>query len=454
MDTAAEVVVVGAGLAGLSAADRLAAAGRSVLVVEARDRVGGRVLNEALDPADSTRVVELGGQWLGPTQTRARTLATRLGLTLHPTHTTGANLLERRNGGLLRYRGNIPMINPLVLADVGQAQARLDRLARRVPLDTPWAGPGAAHQDSMTFASWLSRNVGTRAARELLTVAVRAVWACEPDDVSLLHVLFYLHSGGGWDSLIGTSGGAQQDRVVGGTQLLATGLAAGLGDRLLLDRPVRRITCDAAGVTVTAGGDALRARRVIVALPPALAGRITYVPELPAARDQLTQRMPMGSVIKCMAVYDEPFWRRDGLSGQAASVKGPVSAIFDNSPPGGSPGVLLGFLEGRAARRFSAVPPEQRRDAVVGTFVRLFGTRAARPQSYLDRDWSVEQFSRGGYAAVLPPGTWTAFGPALRTPIDRIHWAGTETATIWTGYIDGAIRSGERAAAEVARADE
>ncbi len=449
----ADVIVVGAGMAGLSAADRLAAGGRSVLVVEARDRVGGRLLNAALDPSDPAQVVEVGGQWLGPTQHRAHALAGRLQLELHPTHTDGDNLLERRNGRILRYRGTIPAINPLVLADIGQAQLRLDRMARQVPLNAPWTAPHARHRDAMTFSSWLSRNVPLPEARDLLRVAIRAVWACEPEDVSLLHVLFYIGSAGRLDDLLGTVGGAQQDRVVGGTQLLATGLAAGLGDRVLLDRPVRRIDHGGDGVTVVAGGDELRARRVIVALAPPLTGRIEYAPAVPAARDQLTQRMPMGSVIKCMAVYDEPFWRRDGLSGQAVSVGGPVSAVFDNTPRSGAPGVLLGFLEGRQAREFSDASQDARRAAVVGTFARLFGSRALAPQGYLDRDWSAEPFTRGGYAAVMPPGAWTGFGPALRAPVERIHWAGTETATVWNGYIDGAIRSGEDAAAEVLRAE-
>lgn len=306
----------------------------------------------------------------------------------------------------------------------------------------------------MTFATWLSRNVVSRDARNLLKTVIKAIWACEPRDVSLLHVLFYIHSGGGLDDLIGTSGGAQQDRVVGGTHLLATRLAGELGDRVLLGRPVRRIRHDHDGVTVvTDGGEDLHARRVIVAVHPALAGRIDYVPTLPAARDQLTQRMPMGSIIKCMAIYDDPFWRREGLNGQAFSPEGPISLTFDNSPPSGSPGVLLGFLEATEARKLSAVSAAERRDVVVGAFTRLFGPRAAKPQRYLDKDWSVEPFTRGCYTAIMPPGTWTAFGPALRTPVGRIHWAGTETAKIWNGYIDGAIRSGEDTAAEALSAE-
>lgn len=445
----ADVVVVGAGMAGLAAADRLVAAGRSVLVVEARDRVGGRVLNA---PLDDEQVIDVGGQWLGPTQDRARALVRRFGLTMFPTHDEGDNLLERR-GRILRYRGNIPRINPLVLADVGQAQARIDHMARAVPLEAPWAAPKAQRWDAITFATWLRRNVLSREARELLELAVTAVWACEPQDLSLLHVLFYVHSGGRFDDLIGTSGGAQQDRIDGGAQQLALLLADALDDGVLLEAPARRVVQDTNGITVHAAGHELRAQRAIVALPPAITARLTYDPPLPAARDQLTQRLPMGSVIKCMAIYDEPFWRNDGLSGQAISADGPARVVFDNTPASGSPGVLLGFLEGRQARVLSAASSAERREQIVATFARLFGPRAAQPTGYLDKDWSSEPFTRGCYTALFVPGAWTGFGRALRSPIGRLHWAGTETATRWSGYIDGAIHSGEEAAQAVLAAE-
>ena len=197
----------------------------------------------------------------------------------------------------------------------------------------------------------------------------------------------------------------------------------------------------------------VRARRAIVALPPALAGRISYDPPLPAMRDKLCQRMPMGSVIKCMAIYDEPFWRADGLSGQATSLPGPAQVIFDNTPPGGRPGVLLGFLEADAARALGAVPEAERREAVLAVFGRLFGPPAGQPESYVDRDWSAEPYSRGCYAGVFGPGAWTSVGPVLREPVGRLHWAGTETATRWMGYFDGAVSSGRRAAAELTAAE-
>ncbi len=443
MDREVDVAVVGAGMAGLAAADRLRAGGASVVVLEARDRVGGRVLNDTLPDG---RPIDVGGQWVGPTQHRALALIERFGLQTFPTHARGDNLLERRNGRLVRYRGNIPRINPAVLADVGQAQLRIDAMAKKVPLAAPWDAPKAARWDETTFASWLRRNVATGEARDLLTLAIAAVWACEPQDLSLLHVLFYTHSGGRFDDLIGTAGGAQELRVTGGTQQLATRLAGELGDAVVLGAPVRRITADA----VVADGVTVRAKRFVVAVPPALAGRIEYDPPLPAVRDQLTQRLPMGSVVKCMAIYDEPFWRADGLSGQAASVAGPARVVFDNTPADGSPGILLAFLEGRHARtRLREQSPQMQ---VFSTLERLFGPRAGTPEAYLEKDWSADPWSRGCYTGLFVPGAWTGFGHALRAAVGPIHWAGTETAERWSGYIDGAISSGERAADAVLKA--
>jgi monoamine oxidase len=440
----ADLAVVGAGLAGLAAARRAVVEGASVVVVEARERVGGRVLNEEIGGGN---VVEVGGQWIGPTQDRLAELARELGVDTFPTHGAGDNVIEYA-GDLHRYRGAIPRINPLVLVDVERAQRRLNRLARRVPLEAPWEAPRAAALDGQTAASWMRRNLVTKAGRTLLELGIEAVWAAQPEDISLLHVLFYIHSAGSLDMLFDTEGGAQQDRFVGGSQLVPIRMAAELGDgRLVLGAPVRAIRQDD-GVTVAADGVTVRARRAIVAVAPTLAGRIAYDPPLPGLRDQLTQRMPLGTVAKCMAVYDEPFWRHEELSGQATSDTGPVRLTFDNSPPDGSPGVLLGFLEGRRARELGRLPAEQRRTAVIDCFARLFGPRAAQPDAYVERLWAEEEWSRGCYGCHLPPGAWTGYGPALREPVGRIHWAGAEYATVWNGYMDGAVRSGESAATE------
>jgi monoamine oxidase len=244
------------------------------------------------------------------------------------------------------------------------------------------------------------------------------------------------------------AGGAQESRVVGGSQRLATGLAERLGV-VRSGVPVRRVAQDDDSVTVEADGFSVRGRRAVIATPPVLAGRFEYEPALPPWRDQLTQRLPMGSVIKCMAVYDEPFWRPQGLTGQATADVGPVQLTFDNTPPSGRPGVLLAFVEGAHARELARCSPTDRRAAVVAGIVRCFGPAAAAPTEFLEVDWAAEPFSGGCYGALLAPGVLTQFGPALREPCGRIHWAGTETATVWAGYMDGAVRSGERVAIEV-----
>jgi monoamine oxidase len=445
----ADVVVVGAGLAGLAAARALSAAGASVVVLEARDRVGGRLLNHDIGGG---KVVEVGGQWIGPTQDRLAELARELAVETFPTHAEGYNLLEY-GGTVRRYSGTIPRINPAVLVDVERAQRRLNRLARRVPLDAPWQAANAAKLDGQTAATWMRRNLATRSGRMLLELGIEAVWAAQPEDMSLLHVLFYIHSAGSLELLFDTEGGAQQDRFVGGSQLIPIGIADELGaERVILNAPVRRIAYGADGVTVHSDDVVARGRRAILAIAPTLAGRIAYDPPLPGYRDQLTQRMPLGTVAKCMAVYGEPFWRAEGLSGQATSDRGPIRLMFDNSPPDGSPGVLLGFLEGQRARELGRLPAEERRSAVIDCFARLFGPRTASPDDYIERLWAEEEWTRGCYGCHMPTGAWTGFGPALRAPIGPLHWAGAEYAQVWNGYMDGAVRSGDSAAAQVVEA--
>lgn len=440
-----DVVVVGAGLAGLTAASGLQRAGCDVVVLEARDRVGGRVLNQELSDG---LVVDMGGQFVGPTQRRVLDLAAEVGVPTCPIFTGGLTVLEI--GGKRHAYRKVPRLGPAQLADAGRVIVALERLARRVDVRAPWQAPGAELADSRTLADWARRNVRTRLGRFSIEAFSQGVLACEPGEVSLLHVLFYLRSAGGLRQLSETSGAAQQDRFAGGSQLIAIRLAERLGaDRVRLGAPVTRIEQRPGGVTVHANGIVASGRRAVVAVPPALAGRIRYEPPLPADRDQLTQAVPMGSVIKCLAVYDEPFWRDAGYNGQATSDGPGATVTFDTGQQEGPPGVLLGFVPGARARRLARADPAERRAEVLGSFGRYFGPAALRPASYVEHDWTSEEWTRGCYGAHFPPGTWTQFGPALRRPSGLLHWAGTETATEWSGYMDGAVQSGERAADEV-----
>jgi monoamine oxidase len=440
-----DAIVVGAGLAGLATARDLLAAGLSVLVLEARGRVGGRLLNHTLR---NGAVVELGGQWVGPTQDRVLALARELGVGVFLTYIEGEHLLAV-DGAVRRYGGDDFALPEDALADVGGTQQRLARMAAEVPLDEPWSAPEAAVWDAQTLETWLAANSKTEVGLRYWQTLVPALFSAETSEMSLLHFLFYCRSGGALDRLVATSGGAQESRLVGGSQLLAVRLAERLGGVVRLGVPVTAIRQDNEGVEVTHDGGVVRAGRVVVTLPPTLAGRIRYSPALPPLRDQLTQQVPMGYVTKVQIAYPEPFWREEGLSGNAFSVDDEVGVIFDNSPQDLSCGVLLGFLEGAHARRAGKLPPEKRKELVLSVFARFFGPRAANPAEYVERDWAAEEWSRGCYGGRFGTGAWTGYGEALREPVGRIHWAGTETAEVWNGYMDGAVRSGERVAREV-----
>ena len=448
--TAQPVLVIGAGLAGLAAARRLTATGHEVVVLEARDRVGGRTEGGAT--ADGTPV-ELGGQWIGPTQNRMYELVDELGLETFPTWNQGELVvhLGGRSTRMASHRGAVPKLNPFALADLAQGMARFTKVASSVSLDEPWASPRARRLDGETFETWIRRNLRTSVGRAYFRIACEAVFSAESTDLSALHALFYAHSGTDLETLLSVDRGAQQDRIVGGSIRISEAIAAELGDRIRLAAPVRRIEHDDRSVrAVLASGEIVTGTHAIVTLPPTLAGRLDYAPTLPSWRDQLTQRVPAGSVIKLYAIYPEPFWRADGLNGQAASDTGPVKVTFDNSPPAGTPGVLMGFMEANDGRAWARRSAEERREAALACFVRYFGPRAAHPVEYLERDWMAEEFSRGCYGAHFAPGGWTAFGEALRAPIGRIHWAGAECSPVWNGYMEGAVRSGELAATTVA----
>ena len=441
----ADVAVVGAGLSGLATARAITARGRTAIVLEARDRVGGRVVNGDLGGGE---VVELGGQFVGPGQPRLLRLIADLGLSTFPTWSEGRTVAVIDGRRHEWEPGSFPRIGAATLADFGQALIRLDRMAQHVPLEAPWKAPRAREWDGQTLETWLRNSVATEAARGQLRLVCRSLMAAEAGSVSLLHALFFLRSGGGVLRLIGVDGGAQQARVVGGSQLVAVRMAEQLGSAVLLGAPVRRIAQHQDGIVAETPDTTVHTQRIIVTVPPTLSDRIDFAPALPSERDFLAQRMPHGGVVKVMAVYDRPFWRDAGLSGQGASDAQLVSATFDNSPPDGSPGVLLGFVHGDNAHRFARLAPDERRAAVAECMAHLFGDEARSLTGYLELDWSAEPWTRGCYGAHLPPGAWTQFGEALRAPVGRIHWAGTETATVWAGYMEGAIEAGERAAGE------
>jgi monoamine oxidase len=448
----ADVAIVGAGLAGLTAARALRRAGRSVIVLEARDRVGGRTWNHSIGGGE---IVDLGAAFVGPTQDHILALAKAVGVKTFPTYNKGQNV-QFINGVNTPYPAEGLPPDPGVQADLGPIFG-LNGLAREVGVQAPWKHPRADELDSKTLETWAQENLTTDTGKALLQTAVQPNWGAEARDLSFLYVLFYIAAAGNEKNpgsilrLITTGGGAQESRVSGGTQLISIRMAKALGKRVELGVPVRGITQRNGRVHVHADGLTVHAHRVIVAIPPTLTAEIEYHPKLPSQRAQLVQRIPQGTLLKCEAVYDRPFWRDDGLSGQAASDEGPARTTFDSSPRDGRPGVMLGFVGGHDARIWTQRSKAARRKAVLKNFVDYYGPKAASPKSYFEQDWTKEVWTRGCPVGFTAPGVLLEYGPALRRPVGRIHWAGTETSTYWIGYMDGAVRSGERAAREVLR---
>jgi monoamine oxidase len=455
----ADFVVVGAGFAGLTAAREIVKAGRSVLVVEARNRVGGRVLNHHLPGGE---VSEAGGTFVGPTQDHIINLAKAYGIDTFPTFADGENVSviegERSTYSDTGPTGTAPP-DPLILPELAAVVTQMNELSKEVPVDAPWTAARAGEWDGQTLETYIAENSRSARFRSLIPVATRPIFGAEPRELSLLFVLFYIAASGNettpgtFDRNFNTREGAQMFRFVGGSGLIGERIVAELGaKRFLLKQPVRRIVQTATGVRVETSKTVVHGQRVIVAVPPALAARIDYKPLLPMQRDQLMQRLGQGTLTKVAAVYDRPFWRDKGLNGTALSTRGLVNATFDDSPPDGSPGVIFGFVGGDQARIYETLTPAERRERVLAQFAEFFGEEARGAVDFFDTRWPAEKWSRGGPVGIYGPGTLLAGGPALRAPVGRIHWAGTETSTFWNGYMDGAVRSGERAAKEVLEA--
>ena len=448
--TDATVVVVGAGYAGLSAALDLHDRGIDVLVLEGSERVGGRVYSETL--ADGL-VIDHGGQWVGPTQANLHAAAQRFGCATFPTYDIGTHLELWADGVCRPFRGSGP-VDGAGVAAYDAATELIDEMAGTIDVNDPTACEHLDEWDSQTVQSFFDRTVPDKDARLRLALSVQGVWSTEARDISLFHFLFYVASGGGYEQLMETEGCAQESRFVGGAQSVARAIAAHLGDRVRLDTPVRHIRHGEDGVRLETENGTVHADHVVVAVSPGAAVRLRFSPALPYPRRRWMDRHSMGDVAKIHTVYDRPFWREHGLSGQA-TVYGEhsVGVVFDNSPADASVGVLVSFVYGERLHRWSAMADEDRRSDVLATLADIFGPEAGVPQNYTEKIWPLDAWAFGGYAANPAPGVWTEHGArGWRAPAGRLHWAGTETASVWNGYIDGAISSGQRAAAEIVTA--
>jgi monoamine oxidase len=442
----ADVVIVGAGLSGMIAARTLLEASLTPVVLEADDRVGGRILTEVVDGVP----LDLGAQWIGDTHHRMFGLAAELGVETFAQYDEGETSYELDGSGVLREH-DFHARYESELAEVERVLRHLDTLAAEVPVDAPWLAPRASEWDAITAGAWYDAQELSVVGRTLLEICTVGILAVPTAEVSFLHLLFTIQTCGVTAELFAESeGGAQTTRFVGGTSEIPRRLAELICDHIVLKSPVLLIEHSADSVTVHCrGGLVARGRRAIVAISPTLAGRIMYDPPLSGVRDQLTQRLPNGSAMKAFFVYSEPFWRAAGFNGQLISDVGPARMSNDTCIPGDDRGVILLFLEGDQARTVGRLPEADRRAAMTAELVRHFGSQAAHPDFYVDGEWSDRQWTRGCYNANHGPHVWTKYGPALTVPVGAIHWASTDTATHWSAYMEGAVDAGERAAREV-----
>ena len=441
-----DVVVVGAGIAGLSAATRLADHGVDVAVLEARDRVGGRVFNIHFDGQPN----ELGGQWIAPYQSAAQTMLQDLGIGLFDSYRDGEHVFIGADGVPQRFEGNADPLGGDSARAYDDAVEHLDKLAAMLDPEAPWDHPDAAEWDGVPFESWLRTEVHDTLARDLLRAFLGGGFMTKPAaSFSLLSGVATIAGAGSVANLFEPDL-CLHSRVVGGSQVIPIKLAERLGaERVHVGAPVRACRYVDGHVTVEGDGVTVDARHALFAVPPNLTARIAWDPPLPPWRMRLEQDISQGSVMKVLAVYDEPFWRADGLSGQAFAPYQFVRELYDNTSPAGAPGVLCTFVAGERCEEAERLDPEVRRRVILEGMAAFEGPKALEPVDYVELNWSAEEWTRGAYAATFAVGGLSRFGPDLRRSIGPIHWASSDLAGVGHMHMEGAIRSGHAAADEI-----
>lgn len=442
-----DCVVVGAGYAGLSAAKSLTENNKKVLLLEARDRVGGRSWTKTYP--DGT-YEDLGGAWLSPRQQNMYKLAEEFGVRTFDVNTQGKTIFSY-GGKVTPYKSPLlPPLNPLALVDAGLLLHAFDQLSQTVNIEEPWEAKDAKWLDMMTVDQWVRAHGWTTSAKDTMRMACELIWGVSTSQISMLHALWYCKAGVSLTVLSTIENGAQQQMVVGGAQTLANRIKDKLGEVVKLNEPVTAVDQSAEDVVlITTQKGSYRARCVIMAIPPQLILPIEFTPLLPAQKIKLLQNSPMGAYWKVYACYDRPFWRDNDLRGEAVCPDAYMTLINDMSPVDGSRGVLVGFIVASKAMEFLDMSKEQREGIVMEEFRACYGTEATAPKKLTLHTMMEERWSTGCPVAVPSPGQWTSVGKWVQQPVGRVHWAGTETATSWSGYMEGAVHSGLRASKEV-----
>ncbi|XP_035250045.1 amine oxidase [flavin-containing]-like [Anguilla anguilla] len=445
-----DVIVIGGGISGLSAAKLLVESGLSPVVLEARDRVGGRTFTVR---NKETQWVDLGGAYIGPTQNRILRLAREFGVRTYKVNEK-ENLVHYVKGKSYPFKGSFPpMWNPFAYLDYNNLWRTMDQMGMEIPVEAPWRAPHAEEWDKITMKELFDKLCWTRAARQFATLFVNVNVTSEPHEVSALWFLWYVKQCGGTMRIFSTTNGGQERKFVGGSSQISERMADMLGSRVKLQRAVYSIDQSGSGVVVkTLNEETYEAKCVIIATAPALNLKIHFNPPLPPLRNQLIHRVPTGSVIKCMIYYRENFWRKKGYCGTMVieEEEAAIGLTLDDTKPDGAVPAIMGFILARKARKLADLTKEERKRKICEIYSRVLGSdEALHPVHYEEKNWGEEEYSGGCYTVYFPPGILTQFGKVLREPVGKLYFAGTETATVWSGYMEGAVQAGERAAREI-----
>ncbi|GAA4662735.1 NAD(P)/FAD-dependent oxidoreductase [Arthrobacter cryoconiti] len=444
-----DVVIIGAGPSGMSAARELRKAGLSVAVVEARDRVGGRTWSNTIDGA----WLEIGGQWVSPDQTALIGLLDELGLETYSRYRDGDSVYVAPDGTRTRYTGEMFPVSATTEAAMNQLIETLDSLAGAMDPEKPWAHPQARELDIISFHHWLRtqssdeeacNNIGLFIAGGMLTKPAHAF--------SALQAVFMASSAGSFTNLVDDNF-ILDKRVVGGMQGVSVKMAEELGEDVILNSPARTIrweeTSEGYRVSVISDKATVTAKRVVMAVPPNLYNRVSFEPALPRRQHQMHQHQSLGFVIKVHAVYDTPFWREDGLSGTGFSASSLVQEVYDNTNHDDPCGTLVGFISDEKADYAFTLSPEQRKKEITSALADFLGPKAAEPVVYYESDWGTEEWTRGAYAASYDLGGLHRYGADQLTPVGPIHWSCSDLAAEGYQHVDGAVRMGQFTAAKL-----
>lgn len=436
-----DVVIIGAGLAGLTAADKLTQAGYQVIVVEGRDRVGGRI--KTIDVAGLK--VDAGATWVGPHHEAIRDLALRLDTPLVPQVRPGKSVFSFDSE---RQVEDEEPQNPEATDDLYRAFNAIQILADDIPVAAPWQHPDAAYLETLSLSEWLTSISVLESTRKFFNVLSLVHWGAPVADVSLFNVIRYIKCFGTIEVMLKVEGGDQQDRIKGTAHGLVNKFADTINAQILVNAPAEHILTDEGHVTVKTAQHAIRARYALITASPAHRSSIKFTPPLPEQYYGLSRSWRLGALSKAFVAYKHPFWREEGLSGESVSDGETVFLTFDVTPVEETPAVLMVFCD---ARGFDGFTQEERRRRVLSDLVHLYGDRANEPIDYADFAWGNDTFAAGGPNPAVGPKAWMTFGPYLSEPVGLIHWAGTETAHETSGTMNGAILSGQRAAEEITR---